>query len=95
MHLRYSVPFFSFFQYSLVYISVFMCRVIVSFQPDDLIFLRINLCVDAFTVKELNLRWKSEAGMIENIESVVEEYRNTRQLLVSAHFPELNTLYLF
>lgn len=70
-----------------------MCGVIVSFQPDDLIFLRINLCVDAFTIKELNLRWKSEAGMIENIESVVEEYRNTRQLLVSVQLLQLNTLY--
>lgn len=70
-----------------------MCGAIASFQPDDLIFLRINFCVDAFTIKELNVRWKSETGMIENIESVVEEYRNTRQLLVSVHFLELNTHY--
>lgn len=60
--------------------------VIVPLQPDELIFLRINLCVDTFTIKELNLRWKSEAGIVENIESVVEEYKNTRQLLVSVCF---------
>lgn len=64
-------------------------------QPDELIFLRINLCVDPFTIKELNLRWKSEAGIVENIESVVEEYRNTRQLLVSPHSLPSNTPPLF
>lgn len=64
-------------------------------QPDDLIFLRINLCVDTLTIKELNLRWKSEAGIVENIESVVEEYRNTRQLLVSPHSLSSSTQQLF
>lgn len=68
---------------------------VVLLQPDELIFLRINLCVDTFTIKELNLRWKSEAGIVENIESVVEEYRNTRQLLVSFSLPFINTQQMF
>lgn len=72
---------------SLAKSSEWDCCVIAPLQPDDLIFLRINLCVDAFTIKELNLRWKSEAGIVENIESIVEEYRNTRQLLVSSSLP--------
>lgn len=87
---------FSFFKFSDWSTSVRLHVVLLCpSQPDDLIFLRINLCVDTFTIKELNLRWKSEAGIVENIESVVEEYRNTRQLLVSPHYLSANTQQLF
>lgn len=93
-HLRYTRLFlFFFFQIvTLAQVSASDCCVVAPLQPDDLIFLRINLCVDSFTIKELNLRWKSEAGMVENIESIVEEYRNTRQLLVTLSRPFINTL---
>lgn len=87
---------FSFFKFSDWSTSVRLHVVLLCpSQPDDLIFLRINLCVDTFTIKELNLRWKSEAGIVENIESIVEEYRNTRQLLVSPHYLSANTQQLF
>lgn len=40
--------------------------------------------MDAFVVKvSFNTSWKSKAGMIENIESIVREYKEIRQLLVS------------
>ncbi len=54
------------------------------FQPEELEYLSINLRLDAFIIKDsLSLRWTSEAGMVENMESIVEEYKDTRQLLVS------------
>ncbi|XP_034436282.1 adenylate kinase 7-like isoform X2 [Hippoglossus hippoglossus] len=51
-------------------------------QPSELEYLGINLSLDIFIIKDsFNLHWKAEAGMVENIESIVEEYKNTRQLL--------------
>ncbi|XP_042565691.1 adenylate kinase 7 isoform X1 [Clupea harengus] len=44
--------------------------------------LSVNLRFEAVFIKErLNIRWVSEAGLIENIEHVVEEYKQTRGLL--------------
>uniref|UniRef100_A0A7N6AN07 Uncharacterized protein n=1 Tax=Anabas testudineus TaxID=64144 RepID=A0A7N6AN07_ANATE len=52
-----------------------------AFQVQYLILL-INLRLDAFIIKDsLNLHWTSEAGIVENIENIVEEYKDTRQLL--------------
>ena len=56
----------------------------LSFQPEELQYLNINLRLDAFIIKDsFNLRWTSEAGMVENMASIVEEYKDTRHLLVS------------
>lgn len=64
----------------------------MSFQPDKLAYLTINLRLDAFIIKDsFNIRWTSEAGMVENMESIVEEYRDTRQLLVSVQLLQIKT----
>ncbi|XP_028996891.1 adenylate kinase 7-like isoform X2 [Betta splendens] len=53
-----------------------------AFQPHELEYLRINLRLDAFVIKDsFNLHWTCEAGMVENMEKLVEEYKVTRQLL--------------
>ncbi|KAL7388110.1 hypothetical protein ABVT39_007334 [Epinephelus coioides] len=53
-----------------------------AFKPEELDYLTINLLLDAFIIKDsFSLRWTSEAGMVENMASIVEEYKDTRQLL--------------
>ncbi|XP_056261606.1 adenylate kinase 7-like isoform X1 [Seriola aureovittata] len=53
-----------------------------AFKPEELEYLSINLQLDALTIKDsFSLRWTSESGMVENMESIVEEYKDTRQLL--------------
>ncbi|KAM8832110.1 adenylate kinase 7-like isoform 3-T3 [Spinachia spinachia] len=53
-----------------------------AFQPGELEYLNINLSLDAFIIKDsFSLHWTSEAGMVENMQSIVEEYKDTRQLL--------------
>ncbi|XP_035534137.1 adenylate kinase 7-like [Morone saxatilis] len=53
-----------------------------AFKPEELEYLSINVRMDAFIIKDsFSLHWTSEAGMIENMESIVEEYKETRQLL--------------
>ncbi|XP_068564315.1 adenylate kinase 7-like [Cebidichthys violaceus] len=53
-----------------------------AFKPDELEYLNIDLRLDAFIIKDsFSLRWTSEAGMVENMASIVEEYKDTRQLL--------------
>lgn len=45
--------------------------------------LQLNLCMDSVYVKELlSVKWLCESGLVENIELVVEEYRQYRHLLV-------------
>uniref|UniRef100_A0A671WFZ9 Adenylate kinase 7a n=1 Tax=Sparus aurata TaxID=8175 RepID=A0A671WFZ9_SPAAU len=47
----------------------------------ELDYISINLRLDAFIIKDsFSLRWRSIAGMVENMESIVEEYKDTRQL---------------
>ncbi|XP_034554964.1 adenylate kinase 7a [Notolabrus celidotus] len=56
--------------------------VMKAFTPEELQFLSINLRLDTFVIKDsFSLRWTSEGGMVENIKSVVKEYKDTRQLL--------------
>lgn len=63
-----------------------------SFQPEELDYLSINLRLDAFIIKDsFSLRWMSIAGMVENMESIVEEYRDTRQLFVSVQLLKIQT----
>lgn len=53
-----------------------------AFTPGELEYLNINLRLDAFIIKDsFSLHWTSEAGMVENMASIVEEYKDTRQLL--------------
>ncbi|XP_077566868.1 adenylate kinase 7-like [Stigmatopora nigra] len=53
-----------------------------AFKLEELEYLSIDLRLDAFVVKDsFNFTWSAENGMIENIESLVEEYRQTRKLL--------------
>lgn len=57
-----------------------------SFQLEELEYLSINLCLEAFIVKDsFELLWVSEAGMVENMEKIVEEYKASRQLQVNVH----------
>ncbi|XP_034039367.1 LOW QUALITY PROTEIN: adenylate kinase 7-like [Thalassophryne amazonica] len=51
-------------------------------KPGDLEYLSIDLRLDAFLLKEtFDLHWTSQHGMVENMEKIVEEYKDTRQLL--------------
>ncbi|XP_037606367.1 adenylate kinase 7a isoform X2 [Sebastes umbrosus] len=53
-----------------------------AFKPEELEYLNINLRLDAFLIKDsFSLSWTSEAGMVENMSSIVEEYKDTRELL--------------
>ncbi|XP_059212405.1 adenylate kinase 7-like [Centropristis striata] len=53
-----------------------------AFEPEELEYLNINLRMDAFIIKDsFSLQWTSEAGMVENMANIVEEYKETRQLL--------------
>ncbi|XP_077411413.1 adenylate kinase 7 isoform X5 [Vanacampus margaritifer] len=48
----------------------------------DIDFLHVNLCMEGVHLKELfSVNWLCEFGLVENIELVVEEYRQTRGLL--------------
>ncbi|KAK2889925.1 adenylate kinase 7-like [Channa argus] len=56
--------------------------VMKAFQPEELEYLSINLRLDTFIIKDfLNLHWTSESGMVANIDNIVKEYKDTRQLL--------------
>ncbi|XP_074540804.1 adenylate kinase 7-like [Halichoeres trimaculatus] len=53
-----------------------------AFTPEQLQFLSINLRLDASIIRDsFSLHWTSERGILENILSVVKEYKDTRQLL--------------
>lgn len=50
----------------------------------DLACLSINLNIETVLLKRrLNVRWVCESGIVKNIDHVVEEYRQTKWLLVS------------
>lgn len=52
-------------------------------QQTDIDSLLVNLRIEALYVKEnFNIQWVSENGMVENIEQITEEYKQTRGLLV-------------
>ena len=47
--------------------------------------LLVNLRMDAVFVKEnMRIRWAAETGMVESIEAIIKEYKETRGLLVCA-----------
>lgn len=46
--------------------------------------MQLDLRMESIYVRELlDVKWLNESGLVENIERVVEEYRQSRQLLVS------------
>ncbi|XP_059158597.1 adenylate kinase 7-like [Physella acuta] len=50
-------------------------------EQADFDMLLVNLRMDAVFVKEsMRLNWVSEAGLIENINSIIKEYKDTRSL---------------
>lgn len=46
----------------------------------DMDMLTVDLRIDSTAIKEMNVKWVAQAGMIEAIESVVTEYRLSRNL---------------
>ncbi|KAG8011401.1 Adenylate kinase 7 [Nibea albiflora] len=53
-----------------------------AFKPEELEYLCINLRLDAFVIRDsFSLHWTSDTGMVANMESIVEEYKDTRQLI--------------
>ncbi|KAK7879668.1 hypothetical protein WMY93_033621 [Mugilogobius chulae] len=50
-------------------------------EPQELDYLKINLTLDTSVIKELNVHWISESGIVENMENIVEEFKVTRKLL--------------
>uniref|UniRef100_A0AAR2L749 Nucleoside-diphosphate kinase n=1 Tax=Pygocentrus nattereri TaxID=42514 RepID=A0AAR2L749_PYGNA len=51
-------------------------------KQTDLDQLSLNLRIEPVLLRDMfNLRWVCESGIIENIDSVVEEYKQTRRLL--------------
>lgn len=56
-------------------------------QQHEFDMLLVNLRMDAIFVKEsMNIKWASETGIVENISSVVKEFKETRGLLVAIVF---------
>lgn len=46
--------------------------------------LLVNMRMDGIFVKEsMHIKWVAESGMVENIENIIKEYKETRNLLVS------------
>ncbi|XP_063350728.1 adenylate kinase 7a [Pelmatolapia mariae] len=51
-------------------------------QPEELECLGVNLRLETFIINDFfNLSWTSEAGMVENMYNIVQEYKDTWQLL--------------
>ena len=60
------------------------CRLSMSPQQRDIDALLVYLRMEAVYLKDkFNIHWVRESGLVENIERVVEEYKQTRELLVS------------
>lgn len=52
-------------------------------KRSDLARLSVDLLIETVLLKRrLNVRWICESGLVKNIDRVVEEYRQTRRLLV-------------
>lgn len=61
----------------------------------DIDSIMVNLRVKGVYIKELfSVSWLCESGLVDNIELVVEEYRQTRGLLVCTRAQGRNTLFL-
>jgi len=49
-------------------------------SQDDFNMLQLNLRVDPEKVKEMSFEWKYESGLVENIQAIINEYKNARGL---------------
>ena len=57
---------------------------IISFQQSEFDSLLVNLRMEGMFVKEsMNIRWVAETGMVDAIDRIIKEYKETRGLLVS------------
>jgi len=54
-------------------------------QQDHFDMLLVNLRMDSTAVKEMNIKWVSETGIVESIAAVVKDFKETRGLLVSLY----------
>ena len=66
-------------------ISLFhlMVKLGLMLQQADFDQLLVNLRMDAVFVKEnMRVPWASEAGLVENIQQVIKEYKDSRGLQV-------------
>ena len=63
------------------YVSKEEALLIKDLQQTDFDMLLVNLRMDAGYVREgMNIHWKGEMGLIDNIETVVQEYKQSRGL---------------
>jgi len=49
-------------------------------SQDDFNMLQLNLKVEPEKVKEMSFEWKYESGLVENMQSIINEYKNARGL---------------
>ena len=58
--------------------------------------LLVNLRMDAVYAKEnMHIRWVCETGIVENIEQIVKEYKQTRDLLVRSLYLSLGSQFAY
>eukprot|EP00061_Rhincodon_typus_P016924 g45390.t1 len=51
-------------------------------KQSDLDHLMVNLTLEAFFIKEnFNIHWVAENGIVENIQNLIKEYKQSRTLL--------------
>lgn len=63
--------------------SIELTDLICDLQQSDFDQLLVNLRMDAVFVKEnMRIMWVSEAGMVENIDQIIKEYKDFRKLQV-------------
>lgn len=63
--------------------SIELTDLICDLQQSDFDQLLVNLRMDAVFVKEnMRIMWVSEAGMVENIDQIIKEYKDSRKLQV-------------
>lgn len=61
----------------------------LSLQPEEWACLSVDLRLEAFIIKDsFNIRWRYEDGLVSNIDSVVKEFKDARQLLVRLYSPQ-------
>lgn len=75
--------------------SIELTDLICDLQQSDFDQLLVNLRMDAVFVKEnMRIMWVSEAGMVENIDQIIKEYKDSRKLQVKIHwsniYPNIN-----
>lgn len=64
---------------------IFKVNVVFLPQQTHLDMLLVNLQMEAVFLKEtFNIKWVAQTGLVENIERIVKEYKQSRGLLVMA-----------